>query len=199
MEKKHMAIEKGGLPDEGLLVERLRRGDEKAFRALYDFYWEKQYDLAYYKLGEKALAEEITQEVFVALWLQREELDPQKPVGAWLYGVAKNRILNTYRKQLSHHKYLQQAPLQEITHNTTEQLSFNELNAAVQQRISELPDKCREVFTMSRIQGFNTQQIAEMLNISPKTVNNHLVKALRIMRVNLKDYITLLILLSLRR
>ncbi|MBC9929788.1 RNA polymerase sigma-70 factor [Chitinophaga qingshengii] len=194
-----MAIEKGELPGEGLLVERLRQGDEKAFRALYDFYWEKQYDLACYKLGVKALAEEITQEVFVALWLQREELDPAKPIGAWLYGVTQNRILNTYRKQLSHHKYLQQVPVQEITHNTTEQLSFNELNTVVQQRIAELPDKCREVFTMSRIQGFNTQQIAEMLNISPKTVNNHLVKALRIMRVNLKDYIALLILLSLRR
>ncbi|MEC5143462.1 RNA polymerase sigma-70 factor [Chitinophaga sp. 212800010-3] len=194
-----MDIENGGLPDEFLLVEKLRQGDERAFRDLYDFYWEKQYDLAYYKLGVRELAEEITQEVFVALWVQKADLDPGKPVGAWLYGVTKNRILNAYRRQVSHHKYLQHAPMQEETNNTTEQLSFNELNALVQQRISELPDKCREVFTLSRIQGFNTRQIAETLNISPKTVNNHLVKALKIMRGNLKDYITLLILLSIHR
>ncbi|WP_212003620.1 RNA polymerase sigma factor [Chitinophaga sp. HK235] len=194
-----MDFDKEVLPDEFLLIEKLRQGDERAFRDIYDHYWEKQYDMAWYKLGNREQAEEITQETFVALWTRREDLDPAKPVGAWLYGVTKNLILNTYRKQLSHQKYLQQAPLREMTNNTAEQLSFNELNEVVRQQIDQLPDKCREVFTLSRIQGFNTRQIAEALNISPKTVNNHLVKALRIMRGNLKDYIALLILLSLRK
>src|SRR5262249_15373582 len=102
------------------------------------------------------------------------------------------------RKQLSHHKYLQQQPLQDETNNTSEQLAYNELNAQILEHISQLPEKCREVFMLSRVNGFSTQQIAEMLNISPKTVNNHLVKALKLMRTNLKDYIFILLLLSLR-
>lgn len=194
-----MDIEMGRLPGEFLLIESLKNGDEKAFRDIYNFYWEKQYDLAYYKLGIKELAEEITQEVFVALWMNKASLDPGKPVGAWLYGVMKNQLLNAWRKQSSHQKYLQQAPLTVATNNTIDQLSFNELNAMVNQYIHLLPEKCREVFTLSRIRGLNTQQIADTLNISPKTVNNHLVKALKIMKVGLKDYITILLILSLRK
>lgn len=194
-----MDTEMGRFPDECLLIEHLKQGDEKAFRDIYNFYWEKQYNLAYYKLGVKELAEEITQEVFVALWVNKESLDPEKPIGAWLYGVMKNQVLNTYRKQSSHHKYLQQAVLTEVTNNTVDQLSYNEVNAVLNQHIDLLPEKCREVFTLSRIRGLNTQQIADLLNISPKTVNNHLVKALKIMRVGLKDYITILLILSLRK
>ncbi|WP_143307178.1 RNA polymerase sigma factor [Chitinophaga vietnamensis] len=193
-----MGIDKGELPGESFLVERLQQGDEKAFREIYDYYWEKQYDLAFYKLGLKELAEEITQEVFVALWLNRSELDPERPLGAYLYGVMKNRVLNAYRKKMNHHKFLQQAPLQEITNNTADQLSYNELNAVVNQSISRLPEKCREVYMLSRVNGFNVQQIADTLNISPKTVNNHLVKALKIIRGNLKDYITIILVITLK-
>jgi RNA polymerase sigma-70 factor (ECF subfamily) len=194
-----MEFEKGGLPNEAFLVARLREGDEKAFRDIYNYYWGKQYDLAFYKLGVKELAEELTQEVFTALWINKASLDPKRPIGPYLYGAMKNQVLNAYRKSLSRNKYLQQSPPQEITNNTTEQLTYNELNEVIQQQMNQLPEKCREVFTLSRINGFNIQQIAEALDISPKTVNNHLVKALRAMRLGLKDYITILLILSLRR
>lgn len=194
-----MDIEMERLPNEFFLIERLRGGDEQAFRDIYNFYWGKQFDLAFHKLGIRELAEELTQEVFVALWMNKAGLDPARPVGAYLYGVMKHQILNAWRKKSSHHKYLQQTSLQEATNNTLEQLSYNELNGVVAQYMNLLPEKCREVFTLSRVKGFSTQQIADALNISPKTVNNHLVKALKIMRVGLKDYITILLLLSLRK
>jgi len=198
MEIDRMGIDMGCLPDETVLICQLKTGDAAAFREIYDRYWKQQYDLAFYKLGSKDAAEEITQEVFVTLWLQKDELDPQRPVAAWLYGVSRNLILKTFRKQAIHQRYLQQAQLPEITDNTSEQLAFNELHAMVHQQINQLPDKCREVFTLSRVNGLNTQQIAETLNISPKTVNNHLVKAIKIMRGNLKDYIMIMVILTVR-
>ncbi|WP_167021093.1 RNA polymerase sigma factor [Chitinophaga sp. Cy-1792] len=193
-----MGIDIGCLPDEKMLITQLKTGEEAAFREIYERYWEKQYDMAYYKLGTRSAAEEITQEVFVTLWLQRADLDPERPVAAWLYGVARNLILKTYRKQHIHQRYLQQTTFTDITNNTTEQLALNELNAMVNQQIGQLPDKCREVFTLSRVNGLNTQQIADTLNISPKTVNNHLVKAMKIMRGNLKDYIMIMVIISIR-
>jgi RNA polymerase sigma-70 factor, ECF subfamily len=194
-----MEIEKGDLPGEALLIARLRQGDESAFRDIYNFYWEQQYDLAYYKLGNRELAEELTQEVFTALWMNREQLDPARPVAPYLYGVMKNQVFNAYRKIVSRNKLLQEMTLPEITNNTIDQLNYNEVNQVIHQHISLLPDKCREVFTLSRINGFNVQQIAEELNISPKTVNNHLVKALKIMRTGLKDYMPIIIYLTFHK
>ncbi|HVI44045.1 MAG TPA: RNA polymerase sigma-70 factor [Chitinophaga sp.] len=186
------------LPNESFLVSKLREGDENAFRQIYDFYWEKQYNLAFYKLGTRELAEELTQEVFTALWLQKETLDPGRPLRPYLSGAMKNQILNAWRKNHSREKYLQQVTTEESSEHLNEQLAYNELNDLIHQEISRLPEKCREVFTLSRVKGYTVQQIADELKISPKTVNNHLVKALKSMRIGLKDYITILVLFYLR-
>lgn len=189
-------MERNQLPDEARLVARLREGDDAAFRAIYDFYWHDQYRLALYKLGSREIAEELTQEVFTSLWQRRALLDPAQPIAYYLFGAMKNQVLNAWRKNNSREKYLHtlsQQPDNLVTDNTLEAVISADLYRALIQQIDALPDKCREVFVLSRIKGYTVQQIADELRISPKTVNNHLVKALRLMRLHLKDYMPLLV------
>ncbi|HEY0274261.1 MAG TPA: RNA polymerase sigma-70 factor [Chitinophaga sp.] len=186
-----MEMERDQLPGEAALVGRLREGDETAFREIYNFYWHRQYRLALFKLGNREVAEELTQEIFTSLWLRRHVLDSTQPIARYLFGAMRNQILNVYRKNVSHDKYLteitRQSGPQLIADDPFEQIMSADLYRAIMQQLDQLPDKCREVVLLSRVKGYSIQQIAEELRISPKTVNNHMVKGLKVLRLTLRN------------
>ncbi len=178
------------------LVQLIQGGDKKAFDALYGRYWRKLYGLAYRKLHSRELAEELVQDLFISLWAKRESLQITASVGAYLGMAVRYMVIKFFQKERVHHQYEQTAALEPAYANTTEdEVLFHDLQEVIEQEINKLPEKCREVFQLSRHDNLSGKEISHKLHLSEKTVENHIGKALRLLRLSLKDFITSVLLL----
>ena len=182
--------------NETLLIEQLLQGNEKAFETIFKSYYETMSLFAMRYVQSQAIAEEITQEVFVKLWSKQADIKINSSLKSYLYGAIRNACLN----HLKHQKVVQEHVAFELHNNATQVddvVEYNELQEAVDSAIAKLPEKCREVFEMSRFEGKKYKDIAEALQISVKTVENQMGKALKVLRNELKDnWFILFILLS---
>lgn len=138
------------------------------------------------------IARELVQETFTMLWEKRESIDLSRSVKSYLMTSLHNRCLNYLRdnkkfdKDLLAAEYLQPESLGE---DALQSYMTQELNNRIQEAISLLPDRCRQVFTLSRFENLKYQEIAEQLSISVKTVEVQMSKALQILREKLSDYL----------
>ena len=163
---------------------------------LYKRYVVKLLSIACKKVDDHETAREFVQDVFVSLFKLRDSINPQISVLAYLHVALKNRVLNHYRHQSVHKRYEQYVAQQEIqlTDNTASQLHTKELETHLKEEIRKLPQQCRTVFLLSREEGLPHKEIANTLNISVNTVEQHMRKALRILRTSMGNYLHLLIL-----
>lgn len=183
--------------DESTLILLLRQGDEEAFEVLYNRYWEKLLTIAYHRIGSMEVAKELVQDVFTNLWRRRQQLTIQTTFGAYIFSAMKYTILDHIRAQAVKEKYIAaiKTAVQYADNSTVDFIAYEELNHTLEQEIRKLPEKCRMVFRLSRIEHYSTKEIAEKLQISPKTVENQITKALKLLRVNLREFTTLLVFL----
>jgi RNA polymerase sigma-70 factor, ECF subfamily len=169
------------------LLQRLISGEQPAFRSIYDGFYRYLVVTAYAYLRDNDLARDTAQEVFVDLWRRRQELPEINSLKAYLRRGVCNKSLDILR----HRKRWQteDAFPETISDNSrTEQLAeTSELTEAVQNAIAELPEKCRTVFLLSRYEQLSHKEIAEKLDISTKTIENQMTKALRHMRTRLEE------------
>ncbi len=169
------------------LVCRLRAGDKRAFEEIYDRFHKRIYLFCKnYGLSEID-SEEITQEVFVKLWLHRSALDSEKSLSAYLYKIGKNIMIDEFKKKiktLASEKY--QMSLMIPCNNVQEDMDYRDLKTLIDQTLLYLPERRREVFELSRVRGLSHKEIAKELGISTKTVENHLNLALNNFRVALQ-------------
>ncbi|AWW29208.1 RNA polymerase sigma-70 factor [Echinicola strongylocentroti] len=167
---------------------KIKDNDKNAFYELYQLFHERIY-LFCIHYGLKAVdAEEITQDVFVKLWTARQKIDPTKCLKAYLFTIAKNTMLDMFKKQIRQ-KATRTYQMQLILPvNTTQNtLEYNELMGLVEKTLTCLPERRRRVFEMSRLQGLSHKEIAAQLGISTKTVENHLTLALQNFREVFQD------------
>jgi RNA polymerase sigma-70 factor, ECF subfamily len=170
----------------------LREGKLTAFEMIFKTYYQPLCQYAYSFLNDKDEAEEVVQSTFIIVWEKREQFEVQTSFRSYLYRMVRNACLNVIK-----HSHVKQAHLKfaraagEPRH---EQVSDEVLSTELELKIAEamltLPDQCRRVFQLSRFEELRYQEIAEQLNISVKTVENHMGKALKIMRTQLKDYLS---------
>lgn len=173
-----------------ILLEGLKSGGRQAFETIYLKYWDKLYSSVYKRVKSGAVAEEIVQDFFVSLWEKRSVIKIHTSFEAYIFTSVRYLVLNYLQKEITRSNYRLSLPAEEqYSDYTLNQIYLNELNKVIEDEISQLPDKCQHVFRLSRQENLNTKEIAEKLGISTKTVENHLTKALKILRVNLKDYI----------
>lgn len=179
-------------------IERLRLGDESAFSLIYDQYGGQIYRLAFRFLKDKALSEEIVQETFIKLWLNRCKLDINGNMWLYLYVIAKRLSLNALRQINQSAELFEQLLLNiEEAHNCTEEgILAADMERFTDEVLSKLPKQQQLIFRFSREEGLTHQEIAQKLEISPNTVKNHIVEALKTIRANLKysDLMYLLVL-----
>lgn len=168
--------------------------DELAFRELYRRHVRLLVHTAIRKTGEKAVAEDLVQETFVKFWLGRQRFDIHKNIQAYLNGTLRHCIINYYHQEQRKHTSAIGTDDFLPDNVTAENLDFNTLSEFYEQSLLKLPEKCREVFSLSR-QGYSLKEIALQMEISEKTVEAHISKALRILRVEMKDYIALAVLM----
>ncbi len=172
------------------LLERLRRGDASAFDAIFRAWYAPLVGTAERMLRDRAVAEELVQDVMLELWRRRETLAPDGSPQAYLFQATRNRVLNHLR-----HRRIEQRSEPEVRAesssppNADAPLGEEELAVAVQRAVQSLPDRCREVFELSRVHGLKYAEIARELGISVKTVEAQMGKALRTLRERLAPWL----------
>jgi len=179
------------------LLELLKKNELKAFKEIYHRYWKKIYGSAYKRLKSKELSEEIVQELFVNLWDKRQTLQFRISLSSYLYASVSHYIIDSYRKELVRQKYRKafKVSYTDSANSTEEAYNLKELSHTIETEILQLPDKCRSVYELSRKEYKSNKEIALHLGISEKTVENHLTKALKRLRVSLSHYLFLFALL----
>lgn len=141
--------------------------------------------------GDAHVAEEIVQQVFLRLWEKRETITITGPVKAYLFSAIRNTAISQWRKDVVRsEKETGYGKISETTTGAGEEVK--ELERLYRQALDRLPERCREVFVLSRQQNMKYAEIAEAMNISVKTVENQMGKALKILHQELKEYLPLL-------
>lgn len=164
---------------EQALIIQLRNANTLAFDQLYLLYSRKLYAAIRYQVKDDDIARDITQEVFMKLWQSRGGLDAALPLGPYLYRIARNLVVDHFRKIAGNRKLSQDfmdTAIAFYTH-TEEGLEYKETKAIVQAAINTLPPQQKQVYTKCRLQGMSHEEISSEMGISKATVNNHIVKA----------------------
>lgn len=165
------------------LIALLKADDVKAFDILYARYFGKLYNHAYEKLYDRFLAQEVVHDLFVSFWQNRYKIEVHTSLASYFFVAIRYLIINQYRKQMLYEQKLAKMALtqSQMTDEVNEWLDFQDLQTEYQAALKQLPEKCSKVFMMSR-NGATNQEIADALHISPKTVEQHITKALRTLR-----------------
>lgn len=171
------------------LWELLKEGDENAFSEIYDRFWDKLYYVAYQKVRNSDVAEGLVQEVFLLLWKKREDLS----INNLSHYLAAMLRYSVYR-HLASEKAMREREDKFV--NGQEQVAFMEdaiANKLILDKIIELsnqlPEKCRLVFQYNKLQDQSLQNVAKELNISQKTAEAHLTKALKTIRLSMRGFL----------
>lgn len=182
------------IPDKGL-VHLLGQRDEKAFEQVFKQHYRALHAYAFTLLKDDAAAEEMVQNVFCKLWERTDGLQINGPIGAYLYRAVHNESLN-YLKHLkvrSEHSLRVSYQMDGRGESASRTLRAKELEEKLRAALNELPEGCRTVFQLSRFEDLKYSQIAEVLGISIKTVENQMGKALKLLRTRLAEFLTLVV------
>jgi RNA polymerase sigma-70 factor (family 1) len=184
------------IPSDQELIDRIKVDDDDAFTQIYTRYWKALLSIAANKIKDLEEAEEIVQDIFVQLWKRRHELEITGELNNYLAVSVKYRVIKVLAKRQSQQKYLDYQSTRGLLldNSTQEWLDFEELKVRLGELVARLPEKCRLVYQMSKESYCSQKQIAEVLNISEKTVEAHLSKATKSLRAGLTQFLTLTLL-----
>lgn len=176
---------------------QLKSGNHDVYKQLFTLWYTPLCNYACSILRNMDEAEDVVQKMFCKLWDQRNELTIRTSVKSYLYRAVHNDCLNRIQQTKNRSEHNQQYAYN-ISHevdSTTEQVAHSELEQQITKAIEQLPPQCRKVFEMSRMQQLNYAEIAKQLDISTNTVENHIAKALRLLRGNLKEFLAVVLFL----
>nr|WP_121273540.1 RNA polymerase sigma-70 factor [Pedobacter schmidteae] len=176
-----------GNNNEQLLLKQISEGDEQAFAVLFYRYLPILQPFALKFTRSPDAAEEIIQDTFLRVWLNRDKLEGVENVKAWLYKFASNECLNYLRKTLKQAKAIDDLRVDHPVHSNTtiDTINLNDINHLVGQAIDKLPGQRKKIYQMSRAEGMNIPEIAAALDLSPNTIKNALVISLKTIRDHL--------------
>lgn len=163
--------------DNVLILRLIKEGDRLAFRHLFETWFTPLCRFMHLYISEKTVVEELALDLFMHIWENRQTLQIQVSLKSYLFQAARNRCLNELRKQKN------TVSLDEISGEIIDagvySLEETELHNLIQEAVLALPDKCREVFDLSRNESLSNREIADRMNISVKTVEAQITKALK--------------------
>jgi RNA polymerase sigma-70 factor, ECF subfamily len=178
------------------LVSRIKNGDSCAFEELFFTYCQPLIQFACRFVGDINLAEDLVQEVFLKIWSNRQQLNPSLNIKNYLYVAIKNLALKQLRHQKIRRKVHHQLQFYHSRIPTPEELFDSaEIESTVWNTLNELPDKCRLIFSMNRFDKLTYSEIADILNLSVKTIEFHMGHALACLRKKLNHFLQFLIML----
>lgn len=168
-------------------IREIKEGNLRAYYSLFEKYQAKLYQYVLKYSGSPYYAEETVQLTFIKVWEKREALSEQHDVSSQLFRIAKSTLIDLLRRE----KVRSTRELSDIYISDSleeERTIYKEELQIVLSAVSDLPTQCREVFTMSRLDNLSHKEIAAQLSISPKTIETHITKALKILRKSLSAF-----------
>lgn len=177
------------LPQEEHLLQKIKTGDKLAFRRLFDRFYQLLLTLAISLLKDVDTAKDVVQEVFFQIWKKRETLTVPNNTEAYLKRSVINRSYNHIKANRRMTNIADQPEMVSPTADGQAVVEAAELEQVIQAALARLPDRCREVFVLKRMEGRSLKEIGELLNISPKTAENQMTKALKSLKEALKPYL----------
>ncbi|MEP7376785.1 MAG: RNA polymerase sigma-70 factor [Chitinophagaceae bacterium] len=175
------------LPNEKELFALMASGDEAAFTQIFYHYTQRMYAYILTKTKSEDAAEEIVQEVFMKLWAKKETLAHVENHESYIFRMVANKIVDWFRNMSSEKNAIKTVwkSIEHFTNNTSETLDLHQSQELINEAVAHLSPQRKKIFLMSRQEGMTRSQIAEQLNLSVNTVNNHLNEAVR----NVKEYL----------
>jgi len=179
-------------PDIQLLKQIKEKNDENAFNALFEAYYRTLYNYARYNIKDEDACHDIVQDVFTYLWDKRSDIDIKQTIRSYLLSSTHNACINYLKKQNTQKKHISDF-LYTTNHSEDgydpifENALVNDLNKIIE----KLPPQCKDIFYLSRIKGLKHKEIATKLNISIRTVETQIYRALRTIKKNLQYLILL--------
>lgn len=173
--------------DSTILVQRIKSGDHKAFRFFFNEYYDSLLRFLINRNTPPEAAKDLIQKAFIYIWENRHNIDPKKSLRAYLYKIAYTRMLNHHR---DNKKFVENDEMPDQENNLTpEDITLeNDLKKAIDQAIDHMPEKRSAVFKLCFIDDFTYKEAAQTLDVSRKTIENHMGLALKDMRKALSKY-----------
>ncbi|MDF0715316.1 RNA polymerase sigma-70 factor [Muricauda sp. 334s03] len=177
----------------------LKQDDKHAFNKIFNTYWQPLYRSAFTILKDKKICEEIVQDIFVGIWKNRKNLEIKVSLERYLFSCVRYQVFNQFRKNRKNLRSVLFENLEQrcTYENPESEVLYKELVQKVDAIVEKLPEKCRVVYKMSREEQLSHKEISSRLNISPKTVEDHITKALFVLRTSMGGFLSLFFLPTL--
>lgn len=169
---------------------RIKNSDRDAFAEVFEALHDPLARYALQITGQKSAAQDIVQQAFTALWDMRSSLNPDESLEALLFRIVRNRSYNyarDRRNRNAHHETLQHET-DPVRDTPATNMDADRLDDHLREWIDELPERQREALLLSRFEGLSHEEIAQVMEISPPTVNNHIVRALKTLRSKVRSH-----------
>ena len=177
------------------LLEEMKAGKEYAFDFFFNYYYP---GLCVYAQNLSSISEEeaknLVQDVFLKFWNHRKKINIRNSVRSYLFTSIKNKCIDHLKQEKKSFNLNEDFIAETKSDVTFETFVLKELEDLFEASLNKLPERCREIFELSRFEGLKNKEIAAKLNLSEKTVENQMTKALRILKKELKDYLPLFLL-----
>lgn len=187
-------------------IEKLRQGDEKVFQVFFEYFFPKLMGLAC-RFVDEHTAKDLVQEVFTTFWENKNKLDVEN-LQSYLFKCIQNNCLNYLKHQMVVDEYEAHVRMAEArlafwsektdSNDVMRQVIEQNIHEIIETSVTKLPPKCREVFYLCYFHDMSHKQIAEIMNISPRTVETHIRQAIHFLRTDLKDLFILFLLFAVR-
>lgn len=169
---------------------RIKASDRDAFSNVFEVLHDRLARYALQITGQKAVAQDVVQQAFTALWDMRASLNPEESLEALLFRIVRNRAYNYKRDRqtrTSNHEALQR-DLEPVRETPAADMEADRLEDNLREWVSDLPERQREALVLSRFEGLSHEEIGEVMGIAPPTVNNHIVRALKKLRRKVRSH-----------
>lgn len=174
-------------------IQSLQQGDHKAFELVFTSYYSKVKTFIFGYIKSEADAEELTEDLFVNLWISREKINPDKSFNSYLHTIARNDSLNFLKRKLVHSNYINHTYLSEQSSTAEEDLIAKELGLLIDDIIDGMPEQRKKIYLLSKKEGLSNAEIAEKLNTTKRNVESQLSLALREIRKGITVFLLLLL------
>jgi len=174
------------------LLGLLKKNDKNAFEILYRKYFNRLYLQAFKVLKDEPVSQDIIQEVFLQLWNKRHTQQIES-LNAYLYAITRFQVFKAIRSGKGHEDIFEIERELPLCRNTEYAMAEREVSTAFFSGLADLPEKCRTIFSMSRVDYLSHKEISLQLSISPKTVENQITIAIRKLRISLSDFLPLVL------
>lgn len=182
-----------GQPDEKEIYLKIKNGDQKAFKKFFDAHHGELFRYLRQRGVAKEAAEDLIQKAFIYIWENRAKIEEHKSLRAYLFRIAYTRMLNMFRDNEKYDRDQELPDLPSSSFNTDRDLHRQELHKSIEKAISSMPEKRQHVFRLCFLEEFTYKDAAETLEVSVKTIENHMGLALKDLRESLsktaKDYL----------